>query len=525
MPAWRSFAYTNRYSMTIRLLLGDQLNQQHSWFQLAPSPTVRYVLMEMRQETDYAEHHIQKVLAFFAAMRSFAEWLRAQGHLVTYITLDDAENTQQLLPNLAQLVKAHHATRFEYQLPDEYRLDVQLATASQVLGVPTQAFDTEHFLTTRPEVATMFAGKKTYLMETFYRQQRKRFGILMDAKGNPEGGQWNFDHDNRQALPPKAAVPAPYFQPKDLTALHTMVVQAGVRTMGTVNAAEFIWPTSRPECLALLEQFATTSLPQFGTYEDAMSSHHWLLFHARLSFALNSKQLSPAEVIDRCVAEYRARPDEITLPQIEGFVRQIAGWREYMRGIYWAEMPAFAALNYFSHKQALPALFWTGETKMNCLRHALGQSLEHAYAHHIQRLMVIGNFALLMGAHPDAVDAWYLGVYIDALEWVEITNTRGMSQFADGGIVGTKPYVSSAAYINKMSDYCKGCAYNYKEKLGEKACPFNSLYWHFYARHRPLLERNPRIGYAYQTWDRMALTQQQAILNKAEEVLANLETL
>ena len=371
----------------------------------------------------------------------------------------------------------------------------------------------------------MFAGKKTYLMETFYRVQRKRYNLLMQPHGQPEGGQWNLDHDNRESLPASEPVPAPYFVEKDYTALHEMISKAGVQTMGTVEAKRFIWPTSREECLELLEHFASHALPNFGRFEDAMSSRHWLLFHARLSFALNSKQVSPAEVVDRCVAEYRAHPEVVSLNQIEGFVRQIVGWREYMRGLYWAQMPGFAQLNYFGHTQKLPSWYWTGETKMNCLRHALGQSLEHAYAHHIQRLMVIGNFSLLMGAHPDEVDQWYLGVYIDAIEWVEITNTRGMSQFADGGLVGTKPYVSTAAYINKMSDYCKGCHYNYKDKLSERGCPFNTLYWHFYERNRAKLAGNPRIGYAYQTWDRMAKPTQQAILDKAEAHVANLENL
>jgi deoxyribodipyrimidine photolyase-related protein len=240
---------------------------------------------------------------------------------------------------------------------------------------------------------------------------------------------------------------------------------------------------------------------------------------------MNVKMLSPREVVDAAIQAWQQRPDKITIAQIEGFVRQIIGWREYMRGIYWAQMPRFGQLNYFGHQRALPQWYWTAETKMRCMQFSVGQSLTKAYAHHIQRLMITGNFALLAGIDPNQIDQWYLGVYMDALEWVEITNTRGMSQFADGGIVGTKPYVSSANYINKMSNYCKGCHYNAKDKTGENACPFNSLYWHFYHRHRALLGGNPRIGMVYPTWDRMKPADQQAILDKAEHYLANLDAL
>jgi len=247
------------------------------------------------------------------------------------------------------------------------------------------------------------------------------------------------------------------------------------------------------------------------------------LFHSRLSFSMNSKMLSPLEVVERVEKFWYENQDEIAISQVEGFIRQIIGWREYMRGVYWAKMPEFAELNFFGHERELPKWFWTGKTKMKCLSHSIGQSLEYAYAHHIQRLMVIGNFALLAGIHPDELDQWYLGIYIDAIEWVEITNTRGMSQFADGGIVGTKPYVSSANYIKKMGNYCEHCAYSQKEKLGEKACPFNSLYWHFHDRNREKLEKNPRIGMVYRTWDKMK--NKAEILDQAEKYLENLNDL
>jgi deoxyribodipyrimidine photolyase-related protein len=275
----------------------------------------------------------------------------------------------------------------------------------------------------------------------------------------------------------------------------------------------------------MLAHFCEHALPAFGTYQDAMLKTHWTLFHSRLSFSMNVKMLHPLEVVSAAVNEWKKRPEEISLPQIEGFVRQIVGWREYMRGVYWAHMPDYASKNYFNHTEKLPNWFWTGETKMNCLQKTIQQSLTKAYAHHIQRLMITGNFALLAGVAPDEVDAWYLGIYIDAFEWVEITNTRGMSQFADGGLVGTKPYVSSANYIDKMSDYCSGCFYDKKVKHGPKACPFNSLYWHFYARNKDKLERNPRIGMMYRTWEKMDSTEKDKILNQADTYLNKINDL
>ncbi len=509
---------------SLRLILGDQLNARHSWFTAQPADdSVLYVLMEMRQETDYAQHHIQKVLAFFLAMRHFADHLRNTGHRVQYLTLDDPANTQCLTDNLDALINQHGAQRFAYQLPDEYRLDEQLKTYVASLTIPTQAVDTEHFYTTRDELARHYGGKN-FIMEFFYRKLRQKHDVLMlDAK-TPLTGKWNYDAENRNPLPKNPVIIAPKLFERDVTALHHMIAMQGVETMGTVDPARFIWPVTRDEFLEMLDFFCRECLPKFGTFQDAMHPTEWSLYHARLSFGMNSKLISPKEVVDAAIAEFQRRPDEIGYAQIEGFVRQIIGWREYMRGVYWAKMPDFSALNFFNHTRPLPGWYWTGDTKASCLSHAIGHSLQYAYAHHIHRLMVTGNFALLAGINPDDVDAWYLGVYIDAIEWVEITNVRGMSQFADGGIVGTKPYVSSAAYINKMSPYCKTCFYDKSSRVGERACPFNSLYWDFYDRNRAKLERNPRIGMMYKTWDKMSATDREATLEQAAFWLENLET-
>lgn len=507
---------------TLRLLLGDQLNASHSWYK-EKSSDVTYLLMEMRQETDYVQHHIQKVLGFFAAMRAFAEALRAAGHQVIYIKLDDKKNKQGLEENIQAVFEEGDFTHFEYQLPDEYRLDQQLKSIGEILP-NVSAIDTEHFLTHRSFLADFFNGKKTYLMESFYRAMRKEYDILMNDK-EPEGGKWNYDKENRNSIPKEDLLQEQPLFVNDLTELAKMLEEQGIQTIGSVEAKHYIWPINRKQARQVLQHFVKVLLPKFGLYQDAMHTDDPFLYHARLSFALNTKMLHPLEVLQAVEKAYYENPELNTLPQVEGFIRQILGWREYMRGVYWAKMPDYATLNFFGHERKLPAYFWTGDTKMNCIKHAVDQSLQHAYAHHIQRLMVTGNFLLLAGIDPAEVDAWYLGIYIDAIEWVEITNTRGMSQFADGGIVGTKPYVSSANYIDKMSNYCSGCKYDKKKKYGKDACPFNSLYWHFYDRNEDKLAKNPRIGMMYRTWEKMQPEEKQKILRQAEEYLSNIETL
>lgn len=506
---------------TLRLILGDQLNSQHSWFE-EKDKSVTYLLMELRQETDYVPHHIQKVIAFFLSMRNFAKNLKSQGHQVLYFQLDDSDNLQDLTKMIAKLVKEGDFEQFEYQLPDEYRLDQQLKEICKKLPIPCRSVESEHFLTEREFVKDFFKGKKTFLMETFYHQMRKDFDILM-KDGKPINDKWNFDHENRSSLKDKRLLRKPKLQKKDVSEILEMIQKAKVKTIGTVDEKSFEWPCSREESLEVLDHFCKHLLIHFGDYQDALTTWDPFLFHSRLSFAMNSKMLSPLEVVKNVESYWHEHQDEIDISQTEGFIRQIIGWREYMRGIYWAKMPEFAELNFFGHKRKLPKWFWTGDTKMKCLSHSIGQSLEFAYAHHIQRLMVIGNFALLAGIDPDEVDQWYLGIYIDAIEWVEITNTRGMSQFADGGIVGTKPYVSSANYINKMGNYCGHCAYKQSIKTGDGACPFNSLYWHFYDRNRDKLENNPRIGMAYRTLDK--LKNKKELLEQAEDYLGNLDSL
>jgi len=510
-------------SKTLRLILGDQLNSNHSWFKTV-NDSVTYVMMEIRSETDYAQHHIQKVVGIFAAMRAFAEELRTKKHQVIYIKLKDANNLQAFDENIKQLISEYQFTHFEYQLPDEYRVDVALKELCNTISISSAAVDSEHFFTTRNELGDFFHGKKTFLMESFYRAMRKKHNVLMQGD-QPLTGQWNYDSDNRKKLPKDHKPTAPLVFNNEVSTIHEEINSTDVKTIGTIEAKNFVWPINRTQSLELLDFFVTECLPLFGSYQDAMSPNEWSLYHSRISFSMNLKLISPKEVIDRVTNEWHQRSHEIEYHQLEGFVRQIIGWREYMRGIYWHQMPDYAALNFFNNQQKLPDWFWTGKTKMNCLKDAINQSLHYGYAHHIQRLMITGNFALLAGVHPDEVDAWYLGIYMDAFEWVEITNTRGMSQFADGGIVGTKPYVSSASYIDKMSHYCGSCFYKKALKTGEKACPFNSLYWNFYDRNESQLASNPRIGMMYNVWRKMKPEDKTALLEQAQYYLKNVNEL
>jgi deoxyribodipyrimidine photolyase-related protein len=481
-------------------------------------------MMEVRTETDYASHHIQKVVGFFSAMRSFSESLKLANHSVIYIGINDENNLQSFDKNLETLISELQITHFEYQFPDEYRLDKILKDCCEKLTIKTTVVDSEHFFSSRNELGEFFEGKKTFLMESFYRNMRKKHDVLME-NDKPLTGKWNYDDDNRKKLPKNHKPITPLVFNNNVSEIVAEIHKTDIKTIGTIDAEKFVWPINRKQSLELLDFFVTECLSLFGSYQDAMTPNEWSLYHSRISFSMNIKMISPQEVIEKAIAEWRNRPDEIEYNQLEGFVRQIIGWREYMRGIYWLKMPEFATMNFFDNQEKLPEWFWTGNTKMLCLKDSINQSLNYAYAHHIQRLMITGNFALLAGVHPDELDAWYLGIYIDAIEWVEITNTRGMSQFADGGIVGTKPYVSSASYIDKMSHYCGSCFYKKAVKTGDKACPFNSLYWNFYDKNEEKLGKNPRIGMMYNVWRKMNPDAKTALLEQADYYLKNINNL
>lgn len=505
----------------IRLILGDQLNLQHSWFN-AVDENILYVLMEVKPESEYVTHHIQKIVGIFQAMRHFAQSLEDKGHRVRYYRINDKLNLQSFSKNISELSKEIAADKIEYQEPDEYRLDQQLKTEFEELDVQVQCVGSEHFFTGRYELKEMFKDKKSYLMETFYRNMRKTHKVLMDGD-QPVTGKWNYDKENRKKLPKRHNVPTPYTLKHNVEEILADIEAADIQFIGEIDPKGFIWPKSSDEARDVLDYFINTLFSSFGTYQDAMSDKEWSLYHSRISFAMNVKMISPRDVVSKAEEYWCQNPNEISISQAEGFIRQILGWREYMRGIYWAHMPDYSELNYFGHKRQLPHYYWDADTKMNCMHKAISQSLQYSYAHHIQRLMITGNFALLAGIDPDEVDEWYLGIYIDAFDWVEITNTRGMSQFADGGIVGTKPYTSSASYIHKMGDHCSNCHYDHKKKIGDGACPFNSLYWYFLEVNRELLSANPRMTMMYRVLDKMSqkdeiIAQGQTYLDQIEEL-------
>lgn len=517
----------NKQYQTLRLILGDQLNASHTWYKEKDDSTL-YVIAELKQETDYVRHHIQKVCAFFSAMANFANALSQAKHHVLYLTLDDTQGYADLPALLNSLCDQYGICHFEFQRPDEYRLYEQLHTLKLPSAITIREYDSEHFLLPYSELMEQFPQGKHILMEHFYRRMRKRFDILM-SDGKPVGGKWNFDKQNRNKLKPDdiAVIPAPLVFSNPIRDIRDRLERHQVKTIGTTTD-DLLWPVTRGQAIEQLAWFCRYGLPRFGQFQDAMtgkSDHQWSLYHSRLSFALNSKILHPMQVIQAALDAWHDSDGEIDIAQVEGFIRQILGWREYIRGVYWGNMPYYQQQNELGANRPLPELFWTGETKMACMKAAIKQSLNYAYAHHIQRLMVTGNFCLLTGIDPNEVDRWYLGIYIDAIEWVEMPNVRGMTQFADGGIVATKPYAASGNYINKMSDYCAGCHYNVKLKTEDNACPLNSLYWHFLHTHEKRLTRNPRVGMIYRSWDQLTDEQQQKILNRARYCLDNLDEL
>ena len=504
----------------LRLILGDQLNINHSWLTETDSNVV-FCLFEMRQETDYVKHHVQKVVGFFSAMRNFANRLKAQNHQVVYFKINDPKNRQHLADNISKLIVEHSIKKFEYQEPDEYRLDKQLKEFCLNLNIASQVFSTEHFYTERGDLKAFFNGKKQFLMEHFYRNMRKKHQILMIDK-QPEGGKWNYDASNRKKWKGEVLIPQEISFDNDVTEILADIKKSGIQTIGTINPNYFEYPISKKQSLLQLNYFCDHLLVHFGDYQDAMHTDKIYLFHSRISFAMNTKLISPKEIIETVLKAYRNNQDEIDISQVEGFIRQILGWREYMRGMYWMLMPDYKKENYLKNEHKLPAFFWTGNTKMNCLKKSIKNSLDNGYAHHIQRLMITGNFALLTGVHPDAIDAWYLGIYVDAIEWVQLPNTRGMSQFADGGKIATKPYVSSGSYIHKMSNYCSSCHYNKNKKFEKDACPFNSLYWNFLDEKQAELSSLFRMKMMYRLLNKMSSEERTRIKEKANHIIRNI---
>jgi len=494
------------------LVLGDQLSD-HLPSLRAGDRTRDVVLMaEVMTEASYVRHHKKKIIFCFSAMRHFAERLRNQGWQVDYVTLDDAGNSQSLAGEVARAKARHGLSRVVMTEPGEWRLKHELH------GI--EMLEDTRFLCSHAAFRQWATGRRELRMEFFYRDMRRQTKLLMDGD-QPEGGRWNFDAENR--APPKKGMTfpdPPRFSPDAITAECIALVER-VAAGHFGDATPFWFPVTAEQAEALLQHFLRKALPRFGETQDAMLVGEKFLHHSLLSIAINAGLLDPLAVCRRAEAEYRG--GRAPLEAVEGFIRQVIGWREYIRGIYWLTAPGYVERNELAATRPIPAFYWTGETDMNCIARTIAQTKEEAYAHHIQRLMVTGNFALLAGIDPKQVHEWYLAVYADAYEWVELPNTLGMALHADGGMLASKPYAASGNYINRMSDYCGGCRYDVKKRHGEGACPFNALYWDFIARHKARFARNPRMANICRGFDRFSEQEQQAIRAHAKAFLDGLE--
>ncbi|XWN34489.1 MAG: cryptochrome/photolyase family protein [Devosia sp.] len=469
---------------------------------------------EVMEEATYVRHHKQKIALIFAAMRHHFGALKDEGFAVDYRHFGTHES---LFAAVKAAAKTHKAERVIVTEPGEWRLLTAMRGWEKALGIAVEIRDDDRFYATHGDFRRWAEGRKELRMEYFYRTLRKRTGILM-VGAKPVGARWNYDHDNRKSLPKNAAPPErPRFAPDSVTKeVIALVEDTFGDHFGTLDA--FNWPVTRADALIALDHFITDCLPSFGDYQDAMAAGAPHLYHAVLSPLINCGLLSPKEVVER--AEAACRDDAAPINAVEGFIRQILGWREFIRGIYWLKMPDYAQSNALSAHRPLPDFYWTAETDMRCMAEAIGQTRDHAYAHHIQRLMVTGNFALLAGVSPEEIEAWYLIVYADAYDWVELPNVHGMATFADGGVFASKPYAASGAYIDRMSDYCGSCAYDVAEKTGESACPFNYLYWNFLMANEAVLRDNPRMGIIYKTLDKMSKERRTATTQSATRFLA-----
>ncbi len=503
----------------LRVVLGDQLSPGISALAgLAPGDTV--LMAEVMGECTYVPHHPKKIILVLAAMRHFCAALRARGVAVRYVRLDDAGNTQSLGGEVLRAARAEMPDCVIATAPGEYRVRQDMLGWAEMTGIPTEIREDGRFLASTAWFGDWAKGKSALRMEFFYREMRKRRSVLMDGD-KPAGGRWNFDAENRRKLPKGIRPPKPKRFPPDAMTREVMALVARTFPNHYGSLEGFDLPVTAKDARAGFADFLQNRLAGFGDWQDAMAAGEPALFHSLVSAPLNLGLLDPLELCADAEAAYRA--GHAKLNAVEGFVRQILGWREFVRGIYWLHMPGYAGKNALGATRALPQFYWTGQTDMRCMAEAIGQTLQYAYAHHIQRLIITGNFALLAGLHPDAVDEWYLAVYADAYEWVEMPNTRGMALYADGGIVGSKPYAASGAYINRMSDYCAGCHYDVADAAGERGCPFNALYWDFIGRHAGHFENNPRMAMPVRSWRNFAPEKQAALRGRAANLLQQLD--
>ena len=477
---------------SLRLVLGDQLHESVSSLNDVQATDDLIVLMEVKPEADYAKHHKRKLVFIFSAMRHFAENLKDKFR-VKYFKLDDEDNKHSFVENIKVIIESEQLDKLILTEPAEYRLLKQFEAEFSSVDFEVEIRSDDRFFTSKKEFKEFAESQKDLRLENFYRSIRKKTGYLMEANGKPVGGKWNYDHENRSAYKFKEPIPERLsFEQDEITKeVISLVMKNFQGSFG--DCEEFDEAVTHEQALKVFHYFLQNFLPLFGKYQDAMIQDNPFMFHSRISHYINIGILPVSYVCDEVIKKV----GDVPLSSIEGFLRQIIGWREYIRGVYWLKMPDYLDVNYFNHSRELPEFFWNGETELNCAKSVIESTRKYAYSHHIQRLMITGNIALLMGVKPIEVHEWYLGVYDDAYEWVELPNTFGMALYADGGFLSTKPYIASGNYINKMSNFCKGCRYNVKLKVGEDACPFNYLYWNFLHENKDKLSSNRRLFMPY----------------------------
>ena len=501
---------------TLCVVFGDQLDRRLPERLGLDRERDALLMVEVREESEHVPSHAQRTVLFLSAMRHHAAWLGERGWRVEYVRLDDPENTQSFAGEIARACERMRPSRLAAVRPGEHRVLSILRQAAEKAGLALDLEEDPHFLTTPDGFRDWASGRKELVMEYFYRERRRSLGVLVDDGGKPVGGRWNLDKDNRASF---KASPRPPGRPDFKVDATTLEVIETVRTHlpdlpGSLDG--FNWPVSREQALYALDHFIKRCLPRFGTYQDAMWLGQRTLYHALLSPAMNLKLLDPREVVERAVAAYEQ--GDAPLNAVEGFVRQIIGWREFVRSVYWLEGEEYARRNALGHDGRLPDFYWDANTDMACMADAISGVLETAYAHHISRLMVTGNFALIAGIDPRAVSDWYLGMYADGVDWVTLPNTLGMALHADGGVVGTKPYAASGKYIQRMSNACEHCRYNVKERTGDDACPFNVFYWDFLIRHEDRFSDNHRMRMVLKNLDRMSKAEKTQITVSARSL-------
>ena len=502
-------------------ILGDQLTPDIAALRAADKDDSIVLMMEVTDETVYVKHHKAKIAFILSAMRHHAERLRALGWTVDYVTLDAPDNSGSFTGEVSRAIERHAPRAIHVTEAGEWRVRSMLESWETRFAIPVTIHEDDRFLCSHAEFDSWAAARKQMRMEFFYRDMRRKTGLLLTEAGEPEGGQWNYDADNRKPAPDRdLLMPHPIrFRPDGMTqAVLEMVADRFADHIGSLD--HFHFAVTHEEALRQRKRFLDEALPRFGDYQDAMLTDEPFLWHSILSPYINAGLLDPLELCREVEARYRA--GKVPLNCAEGFIRQIIGWREYVRGVYWHEGPDYRTRNALKAQRDLPDFYWTGETDMHCLAQTIGQTIDHGYAHHIQRLMITGNFALIAGIDPHQVHVWYLEVYADAYEWVEMPNTIGMALFADGGLLGSKPYAAGGAYINRMSNYCGTCRYDVKKRVGDDACPFNALYWDFIARNERTLSRNPRMAMPYRNWQRMKEEDRAATRKQAARFLEGL---